>query len=206
MIPVNTLAKNKKHLMELPEAATKCYQLYTNGAAFKENATYADWEMFGKLVFVFGGAMMWYVGDWLNFGEKKFGEKYTQALEITKYDYGTLRNCAYVSGRYELKDRRQGLSWRHHADCARFELGDRTAILDMAEKQDMSSTQLREFLHRQFPTEYKKLSDAPAKTFDTWWPRYAQTLPVQHAQDVDIISIAKDAWRAGQKVLDSQSV
>ena len=192
----------------MPDVASKCYQLYTNGAAFKESATFEDWEMFGKLVFVFGGAMMWYVGDWLNFGEKKFGEKYSQALEITKYDYGTLRNAAYVAGRYELKDRRQSLSWRHHADCARFELGDRTVILDMAEKQDMSSTQLREFLHRQYPSAYKSLGDggAPPKSFDTWWSRYAQAMPRDRAQDADTIMVAKDAWRAAQKALDINSV
>ena len=36
--------------------------------------------------------MHFWIGDWLNYGERKWGEKYKEALEKTGYDYQTLRN------------------------------------------------------------------------------------------------------------------
>ena len=186
---------------------TTCFKTHSVGVTFKNDTTYADWETFGKMLATVSGSIMWFLGDWINFGEAKFGEKYTQAMNFTKYDYGTLANAAYCCRKYEPKDRRPRLSWRHHFDCARFELGDRTAILDQVERMDMSSTQLREFLHRQFPSAYKSISSGSIpKSFDTYWARYAQSLSVEVAQDASIIDIAKDAFRAGQKSVDSTSV
>jgi hypothetical protein len=161
--------------------------------------------MFGKMTFAFAGAMLWYVGDWINFGEKEYGEKYSQALEITKYDYGTLRNAAYVAKRYPLNERRVNLSWRMHADAARFEIGDRKAMFDMAEANDMSANQFREFLHRQYPSAYQLEAKAPPRTFNTWWLRYSATLPKDLSENDEVRHVAKDAWRAAEKVFDKDT-
>ena len=64
-------------------------------------------------------SVMFWIGDWLNYGEKaNYGDKYTQALEVTKYDYQTLRDAAWVSGRIQLSDRSDNLSWTHHRAVA----------------------------------------------------------------------------------------
>lgn len=184
---------------------SKNFQLYTMGATFDEGISYAKWEEFGKTLFTFSGAMLWYVGDWLNFGEHKFGEKYSQALDVTRYDYGTLRNAAYVSGRYAICDRHSNLSWRHHADCARFELADRTVILNMAEQQGMTSNQLRDFLHKQYPTAYKQLPQASDATFPGWWTVYKKRVPPELVQHPDIEHVMLDCWNQAQKVIDKSS-
>lgn len=162
--------------------------------------------MFGKTVFAFGGAMMWYIGDWINFGERKFGEKYSQALYITEYKYGTLRNAAYVSGRYEIRDRHPNLSWRHHADAARFEPGDRETMLKMVESQQLGSVQFREWLHRQYPSMYKQLGEGSEKSFSTWWPKYAATLQKEFAENIEVRHVAQDAFDAGVKSVDKDSI
>lgn len=36
------------------------------------------------------GAVQWWVGDWLNFGERKYGEKYAQGMDATGYAYQTV--------------------------------------------------------------------------------------------------------------------
>ena len=46
--------------------------------------------------------------------EKKYGETYSQALEMTEYDEGTLRDAKWVSGQYELSSRDDNISWGHH--------------------------------------------------------------------------------------------
>jgi len=62
--------------------------------------------------------MQWWLGDWLNYGERQYGEMYSQAIEEVNLDYGTLRNFKYVSSRIELSRRRDKLSWFHHREVA----------------------------------------------------------------------------------------
>lgn len=176
------------------------YRLTPAGAIFDEDIGFEEWNKFGKMAFVLSGAMLWYVGDWINFGEKKFGEKYSQALDCTKYDYGTLRNAAWVANRVPVHIRRPNLSWRHHAEVAKFKPEDQNTILDMAQSHDMSSNSLREFLHKQYPGLYK-LKPAQKTTFDGWWQDYSQRLPSELVAK-EIMDIAKDSWQAASKVLD----
>ena len=44
----------------------------------------------------------WWVGDWLQYGTSKWGEKYSEAARITGYDVKTLRNIVYVAKRFSL--------------------------------------------------------------------------------------------------------
>jgi hypothetical protein len=45
-----------------------------------------------------------------------YGEMYSQALDATDYEDGSLRNAKYVADRIEICRRRQNLSWSHHQD------------------------------------------------------------------------------------------
>ncbi|MDA2921099.1 hypothetical protein MYX76_16680 [Desulfobacterota bacterium AH_259_B03_O07] len=62
-----------------------------------------------------------WLGDWLNYGERKYGEKYSQALEQTDYEYDTLRKFGYVSDRVEIGNRFPELDWTHHMVVAPLE-------------------------------------------------------------------------------------
>ena len=46
---------------------------------------------------------------------------YSQALEATEYEEGTLRNDKFISGKFELSRRRENLSHSHHAEVASLE-------------------------------------------------------------------------------------
>lgn len=72
------------------------------------------WQEIGATLKDIDGAVQWWIGDWLNFGERGYGEMYSQALEETDYDEGTLRNAKWVSAQYELSRRRDNLSFGHH--------------------------------------------------------------------------------------------
>ena len=67
---------------------------------------------------------MWWWGDWLRFGERKYGEMYSQAIDHSKLDYQTLANSTYVSGAVEFSRRRENLSWSHHKEIASLEPED----------------------------------------------------------------------------------
>jgi hypothetical protein len=44
---------------------------------------------------------------------------YSQALDATEMEYGTLANAKWVSGQFEFSRRRENLSWSHHLEVAK---------------------------------------------------------------------------------------
>ena len=88
------------------------------GYVFREDLTYSEWEEIGLSLQMMGKAIQWWIGDWINFGERRYGESYAQAIEVTGYAYGSLRNAAWVASEIELSRRRDNLSWSHHNEVA----------------------------------------------------------------------------------------
>ena len=80
--------------------------------------TFRDWVTVGKRLASVSSASTWALGDWLLFGERTFGHRYRAALEVTNLDYQTLRNYAWVAGRFAPTRRCATLSFQHHAEVA----------------------------------------------------------------------------------------
>lgn len=65
------------------------------------------------------GRILWWVGDWLAFGERaKWGEVYDEAKELFGFEYATLRQAAWVSRSVQLSSRLDKLTWGHHLEVA----------------------------------------------------------------------------------------
>jgi hypothetical protein len=78
----------------------------------------AGWLAAGVSLAEFGRVNNWWLGDWIRYGNARWGEKYTEAARVTGLDAKTLRNIAYVASRFDLSRRRDNLSWTHHAELA----------------------------------------------------------------------------------------
>lgn len=94
-------------------------------------------------------SVLWWWGDWLNYGEAAYAQKYTKALDTMDYSYGTLRNAKFVSGRLELSRRRDNLSWSHHLEVPQEYLhvfyGSLLVGLSLEELADLVFLRLEEF-------------------------------------------------------------
>lgn len=107
-------------------------------------ATIKEWISFGKELKAVGGAIQWLIGDWLNYGETRYGEKYKAAIEATGLDYGTLRNEKWVAQRFELSCRHDNMPFGFHMEVAGVrpeELADE--LLNKAEAEAWSVKELR---------------------------------------------------------------
>jgi macrodomain Ter protein organizer (MatP/YcbG family) len=93
------------------------------------------------------GCRLWWIGDWVNFGERKYGEEYAQALDATNYDYGTLRNQKWVASRFVLSRRHDNLSFSHHQEVAAMDEEQADKLLSQAEAEGWTRTELREIVH-----------------------------------------------------------
>src|SRR5438045_2803807 len=80
------------------------------GLALPEDLTFEDWLSIGLKLHQMEKSVQWWIGDWLRFGERKYGVMYKHALATTDYKYRTLRIVKYVADRFELFRRRNNLS------------------------------------------------------------------------------------------------
>lgn len=108
----------------------------------------SQWVADGQRLGAIGRGVNWWLGDWLRFGNTKFGERYVRAARITGYDVQTLMNMVYVATRFESGRRHERLSWSHHAELAALEPELQDQWLIRAEEERLSVRDLRAELRR----------------------------------------------------------
>jgi hypothetical protein len=118
----------------------------------------AEWVDQGQRIGLMSRGAGWWVGDWLRFGNARYGEKYARARKITGYDTQTLMNMVWVCSRIETSRRRERLSWSHHVDVAALDLLTQERLLNQAEAEHLSVRDMRELVRGDRRT---KRDDAP---------------------------------------------
>jgi hypothetical protein len=103
----------------------------------------ADWVAYGRRIGVSGRSSGWWIGDWLRYGNARFGERYSRASKTTGYDPQTLMNMVYVASHYGVERRREKLSWSHHAELAALDQEEQERWLTVAEQERWSLSDLR---------------------------------------------------------------
>lgn len=111
-----------------------------------ENLPFDRWVEIGETLGSMSRACAWWIGDWLNYGEDRYGETYAQGMEATGLAYQTLANYAWVARKIPPHLRRRELSWTHHLQVASGEISDELVeeYLDNAVAGGWSSSELRE--------------------------------------------------------------
>ena len=118
-------------------------ELTLTGFIIEPGLSYDEWAEMGHGLVAMAQSSMWWVGDWLLYGEHAYGEKYTQAVEATGYGLSTLKNYQWVSDRFPPETRRAELSHTHHVAAASLDESARTDLLQRAVEEGMTSGQVR---------------------------------------------------------------
>lgn len=121
----------------------KSYEITMSGMKIKKGLDFKDWKNLGSQMHHISSGLIWSIGDWLNYGEAEYGEKYAQGMDETELAYGTLSNYAYVARQIEFSRRRVELSWAHHQVVAAFEPKQQDELLEQAIKEGWSRDVLR---------------------------------------------------------------
>jgi hypothetical protein len=103
----------------------------------------AEWSALGRRFGEIGRCSQWWLGDWINYGNARFGERYTRAVKLTGYDVQSLMNMVYVASRFDLSRRRENLSWSHHATVAALDVSSQDHWLARASADKLSVADLR---------------------------------------------------------------
>jgi hypothetical protein len=102
-----------------------------------------EWVSAGRRFGAISRCSQWWIGDWVRFGAKRWGEKYVQAARITGYDVASLRNMAWVSSQFDLSLRSDKLTWSHHALLAPLCLEEKQRWIERAGEARLSVADLR---------------------------------------------------------------
>jgi hypothetical protein len=100
-----------------------------------EDIEFEQWERIGEFLWTLEEGVQWWLGDWLNFGERKYGETYAQVADVTGYKVETLKHAAYIANQFESCSREHNLSWGHHKAVVGLEPKDRTELLSQARQE-----------------------------------------------------------------------
>lgn len=161
---------------------------------------YKEWEKIGIFLRHVEGSVQFWIGDWINYGEKSYGKTYEKALEATGLEYGTLRNYKNVSGRVELSLRNDNLEFHHHQVVAPLEPEQQKKWLDKAEKDGLSVRELRGAIAKD---RQKSVAPIPVGEFNViyadppWKYEFSETdsrmienkYPTMDVQDIESMSI-----------------
>lgn len=110
----------------------------------RERLSFEEWVNVGRDVLrPMARGVQWWIGDWLCYGEHRYGEKYAQACDVTGYSYQTLANMQFVAAAVEPSRRRENLPWAHHSEVAALPPNEQRRWLARAEREGLSRAELR---------------------------------------------------------------
>lgn len=121
----------------------KC-SLSRTGLQITPECSFEEWEKIGETLRTIEGATNFWIGDWINAGESRYGEKYSQAMDMTDKDIHVLTNIASVCRKVEISRRNEILSYQHHVEVAKLEPKDQDKWIKIAVEKRLTTRELRE--------------------------------------------------------------
>jgi N6-adenosine-specific RNA methylase IME4 len=153
-------------LIQVGESGLKfgAFSLKPTGLLVKGKPSFDEWEQCGKVLQRIEGAVQWWLGDWLNYGEKRYGEKYSQALEATGYAVQTLMDAAWVASKIEISLRKEILPYNVQKEVASLTPEQQAAVLADAEAEAWTVLDTRRAV-RQIKARIGPASPMPTEEF-----------------------------------------
>jgi hypothetical protein len=167
------------------------FAITPTGIEFHEELSFDEWEDLGQKLAPVGKSIGFIIGDWINYGENHWGDKYDDAIKRTGMAYQTLRDFAYVARRVQLSFRNDKLDFTHHRVVAKLkDSEDQQHWLDMAVKHNLGKRRLQKSINfGRLATEQEVAGDPYDKPHTTylsllnkirrWWQEQIEKSPVE---------------------------
>ncbi|NIQ88784.1 MAG: DUF1016 domain-containing protein [Deltaproteobacteria bacterium] len=123
------------------------FQFTPTGLVIEGQPTFELWQAVGLKLQAMKNAIQWWIGDWLNYGEARWGEMYAQAVEQTSYTEGSLANMKWVASKVQPSQRNEQLSYSHHIAVAPLPPEEQEQLLTKAVEESWTTRQLQAKVH-----------------------------------------------------------
>ena len=180
------------------------FSITATGLQFKEELSFEEWDALGQKLAPIARSIGFIIGDWINYGEGRYGEKYDEALARTGMSYETLVQFSYVARRIEIRERSRNLGWTHHLVVAKLkDPAEQKQWLDMAEQHKLSTRRLRKSINfGRLATPEEVQGDPADKGVVThlalinrlirWWKQTTADDPVDQWDEEQRANVKKD--------------
>jgi len=107
--------------------------------------TFTEWKKLGASITQLQESSLFWLGDWLNAGQRIYGTKYREALTVLgdKYEYQSLVNIAYICNNVQPELRRRELTYSHHREVCKLSPDKQRDWLERAVEEEWSVSELR---------------------------------------------------------------
>lgn len=120
------------------------FEVTKTSLRMRGNATWEEWASMGSMLRFFEISLSWAMGDWMNSGEGKWGDKCAQVIDATDFSIETVRNYAWVAAKVPPENRIVGLSFAHHQAVANIDsVTEQKRWLDRAVKYTLTVKDLK---------------------------------------------------------------
>jgi len=116
----------------------------THGLLVRGEPTMEDWAAYGRGLVRVAESVHFLLGDWLCYGERRWGESYAQAVEVTGFSASTLASDKWVAGSVPRANRDPELSWSHHREVAVLPPEEQAGWLARAKGESLTRVELRD--------------------------------------------------------------
>jgi hypothetical protein len=174
------------------------------GIQFNEELSFDEWDALGQKLAPIARSIGFILGDWINYGEERYGAKYDEALKRTGLTYSTLSEYSYVARRVEFCARAQNLDYSIHRIVAKLKDPDEQKHwLAIAEEHNLSVRRLRKSINfGRLATEEEVQGDPADKGVIThlalinrlirWWKQTTADDPVDQWDEEQRENVKKD--------------
>ena len=135
-----------------PEDLESPFDLQPSGLVTVREPNWVEWQALGEWLKRTDGSIQFWIGDWVNIGEHKFGERCSQALDATGWEVKTILQYRWVCDHVPIVNRTQALTFFHHREVADLTPDLQKQWLTLAEEGDdgvrWSVQRLREELNK----------------------------------------------------------
>lgn len=134
-------------LVEVPHA-----QITPTGARFDENLTLDEWADIGDRLGRQDSGLRWLIGDWMIYGNRRFGASAAIVAESSGLAIKTIANTVSVCTNIPQERRRLELSYTHHREVAYLDAEDQVRLLDTAVREQLTTLALRAVIREEADT------------------------------------------------------
>lgn len=156
-------------LAEQSQAVQLLLTLEENGALTETELVLTDpglefdrYEGLGAFLGAMKRRSSWWIGDWINFGEGVYGDRFAQALAATGLNEQTLLHYSFVCKQIAPSRRQATVSFGAHALVCRMEAKEQSHWLKMAARKEWGERELRDAIKAKRVDTRPPLFDDPA--------------------------------------------
>lgn len=110
---------------------------------FTGKLEFDEWLQIGQQLKAMSQGLMFWIGDWLNYGEERYGEAYAQAMDVTGYSYRTVKQAKYIANKFPPDERSDDLTFTHYTAVAGEEPERAKELLQQAATESLTVEELK---------------------------------------------------------------